>query len=325
MEEIDDLISREAYMYKYKYKTFSFFEKLLKQVYKDIIDSTKSIDKVKTSHLKTIYNQISLTLYKTYGETKEKSIEDIKEHCLLFLKTEEKLLDRTFNHSLIDEIFNPDNDLDLIEGYTFNSLFDALTQNNIKSLRNIIAKNIILGENISQATLTEAMNHTYNLSVKQMRTAIRTYTKLMREKILDTTEKQIEGLTGWLSLATLDSKTTPICIKLDKEFYDIKKYTERSEIPNRPPRHFNCRSILLRTTKNNKSFDRTSRGDNGGQEEDSSTTFNSFLNRNPETAKDLLGEKKYDIFKSGKYNIKDFISEDGRFFTIEELKRKFKI
>lgn len=325
MQEIDDLIAREAYMLKYKYTTFKFFEEALSVVYKDLFNALRSNDNIKSSHLKQIYAQLEKTISKAYKDTKNHSLQDITEHCALYLKSEEKLLNTTFNPKLIDEIFKPDNDLNLIEGYTFNTLFDTMTANNIKSIKKAISTNIILGKQIDNKLLNEVFNHTYNLSVKQLRTSIRTYTKLMREKILDQTEKQIEGLTGWISLATLDSRTTPICIQLDKISYDIKKYKTREQIPNRPPRHFNCRSILLRTTTKNKSFDRASRGDEGGQEEDSSTTFNSFLSRNPKTALDLLGEKKYNIWKSGKYNIKDFINDDGNWFTVAELEKRFGI
>lgn len=49
---------------------------------------------------------------------------------------------------------------------------------------------------------------------------------------------------GWRYVATLDARTTPICMSLDGQTFDIGEGAAR-----RPPQHFNCRSTMAPITK----------------------------------------------------------------------------
>ena len=53
---------------------------------------------------------------------------------------------------------------------------------------------------------------------------------------------------GWRSLGTLDNRTSNICRTLDNEFYPKPQFTWET-VPYKPPRHPNCRSIILGETR----------------------------------------------------------------------------
>jgi len=144
---------------------------------------------------------------------------------------------------------------------------------------------------------------------QQMESFYRTQTKKAREEGYHKVDVAMsKKLRGWISVATLDNRTSAICIALHNKFYLKKDYGTRYDIPNPPPRHPNCRSILLAV------WEGTRITDYKGQK------ISTFLKNNPKIAEDVLGQKKYRIFKSGKAKINSFIDIKGsRFYTNEEI------
>jgi len=103
-----------------------------------------------------------------------------------------------------------------------------------------------------------------------------------------------------MSIAVLDNRTSAICAGLHNQFYSAKEYKSRNDVPDKPPRHPHCRSILITvwTGADIRNF----KGQN----------LNTFFKRNPKVAKDIMGIEKYRLWSDGKAKIDKYIDLKGR-------------
>jgi len=317
MNEIDAQIAQEIFFEKYKYISIEDFEDLMQKSYNNIMTKIlKNPGAYNNKRLKLLLKDIKSELTSIYSITETENLSELELVTGTFLASESKIMKTKLDTKLLDQVFNFENDY--VQGYTFAELFQTQNAQTYNRIKKILTVNLIQGINPKEFS-NELHNAQVRLTKAQMYTSTRTYAKSLREKTKNETEKTLKGMKGRMSLATLDSNTSAICIKKDKEFYDIKEFKKREDILDRPPRHFNCRSILVRITEDTLSYTRASNGDKKEQV-DTRTTFNSFLKRNPATAKKLLGTKRYDLYKSGKYNVNEFISDNGTWFNLDELK-----
>ena len=127
-------------------------------------------------------------------------------------------------------------------------------------------------------------------------------------------------------IATLDSRTSPICRALDGQTFDYGKGPT-------PPQHFNCRSTTVPIVdyeglgipppKPGK------RRSSGGLVPANQTYGQWLHNQSKETKADVLGPEKVPYFnrlarKYGPTNaIRRFVSEDGSELTLEQLRRRY--
>lgn len=132
-------------------------------------------------------------------------------------------------------------------------------------------------------------------------------------------------------VATLDSRTTPICSSLDGDVFDV------GEGPI-PPIHFNCRSIRvpvingrkLGSRPANAANERALRGLRGPARRravarlvgpvPAETTYTQWLGRqNAQFQDDILGPARGRLFRSGEIDLKGFVDNSGKSFTLREL------
>jgi len=148
-----------------------------------------------------------------------------------------------------------------------------------------------------------------------LETFYRTQTKRARQDAYAKVDKKLsKKVKGWISIAVLDNRTSAICLALHNKFYSKKDYPTRFDVPNPPPRHPNCRSILLTVWEGTKIEDYKTQD------------VDTFLRENPEIAEDILGKKKYRIFITGKAKIKSFVDIKGsRFYTNDEIIKRLGI
>jgi len=151
--------------------------------------------------------------------------------------------------------------------------------------------------------------------IRQTEAFYRTEAKAGREHAYEKVDaKGRSKIRGWISVAVLDNKTSAICIGLHNRFYTKKKYGSRVNVPERPPRHPNCRSILL-TVYEGVNITKY-KGDK----------IETFLRRNPHIAKDIMGIEKYRLWSGGKAKVARYIDIKGkRFFTNEEIVKRLGI
>ena len=138
-------------------------------------------------------------------------------------------------------------------------------------------------------------------------------------------------------VATLDSRTSPICRALDGKEFDYGKGPT-------PPQHFNCRSTTVPVIdykglgieppppsdlrRPNTAFgpSRSTRGDTVP----SNQTYGEWLEKQSKTVKaNVLGASKVSFFESRVKKvgptqaIRDFVSQDGSELTLDQLKRRY--
>lgn len=132
-------------------------------------------------------------------------------------------------------------------------------------------------------------------------------------------------------VATLDSRTTPICQSLDGQVFQ----TGEGPIP---PLHMNCRSIRVPVINGRKLGSRPAstatadrlqglRGPARRREIDrlvgrvpAETTYTDFLRRSPASFQDeVLGPTRGRLFRSGELDLPSFVDNSGKRFTLREL------
>lgn len=127
-------------------------------------------------------------------------------------------------------------------------------------------------------------------------------------------------------IATLDSRTSPICRALDGQEFDYGKGPV-------PPQHFNCRSTTVPLIDYERlGITPPKPGKRRSQDGlvPSSQSYGQWLNnQSKETKADVLGPEKVPYFNRlvKKYGstdaIRKFVSEDGSELTLEQLRRRY--
>jgi hypothetical protein len=160
-----------------------------------------------------------------------------------------------------------------------------------------------------------------------------------------------------LFLATLDSRTTPICRRFDGEHFEIGEgpvlplhWGERSlrvmllgaeAVGERPRRDFTERSLLRDYSKENgfppvKKRDRLPRGHKGSFDKfararmrkltgtvPAKTTYQQWLGRQSAVNQDdILGPTRGKLFRKGKLTLDKFVEYDGQELTLAQLARR---
>ena len=138
-----------------------------------------------------------------------------------------------------------------------------------------------------------------------------TITKTQREQSYNKVGDKLPNIKGWLSIAVLDGRTSPICMSLHNKFYQIKK---RSDVPNLPPRHPNCRSLVVPVYY----------GDN--VDDLRGIKLSTWLRDNPTKGRKLLGDEKYQLVVDNEIEVNSFVDiRNGRYYTNEEIKDNLSI
>ena len=201
----------------------------------------------------------------------------------------------------------------LFLGYNFNELVKFRKQTSFKNLIAFLSRAHELRKS-NQLTPSLIANEVERYK-KSLSTFHRTQAKQAREYSYAKAEiVHNRKISGWVSVAVLDNRTSSTCLSLHNKFYSAKVYATRMDIPNPPPRHPNCRSILVTVWAD------TDPNDYHLQNVDE------FLRSNPERTKEIMGIKKSKIYLTGKTSIRKFVDiTNGRYFRNDELIEKLKI
>jgi len=150
------------------------------------------------------------------------------------------------------------------------------------------------------------------------RTAINYAANLGRQSAWTANADIMKGV-RWV--ATLDTRTTPICRDRDGKIFPI------NDGP-RPPAHPNCRSTTVAVTKSFKELgidiDEVSPGTRAsmnGQVPANQTYYEWLATQSASTQKDVLGAVRYDLWKKGGVSPDKFVNDSGKVLTLAELKK----
>lgn len=150
---------------------------------------------------------------------------------------------------------------------------------------------------------------------------------------LATFRANADVLKGVEQLSTLDGHTTDICIAYSGAQWDLDGMPLNGTtltFNGGPPRHWNCRSVLVPITKSFRelglNIDEIPAGQRASDEGPISAniTFDKFLDGKTKTFQDdLLGKGRADLWRSGKITLRDLVNQQGRPLTLEQLKAKY--
>lgn len=123
-------------------------------------------------------------------------------------------------------------------------------------------------------------------------------------------------------LATLDSRTCPICAALHNKVYPI---VGRTPVGMRrlPPAHPRCRCFIAPVTKSWKDLGLSTRDDERDGQPAGDMSFDAWLRRQPkETQNDILGPTRADLWRGRRVSLAGF-SDQGRLLNLGELRSRY--
>ena len=148
-------------------------------------------------------------------------------------------------------------------------------------------------------------------------TAVRTRDLLLREN-----QSLFDGY-EWV--AVLDSRTSIICASRDGQVYPLTDDPIKSP---KPPAHFSCRSTITPKLKAQyegiikQDKERTAEGAKGKTKVRASTTYQSWLKRQPASFQDeVLGKSRGKLFRNGGLELSKFVDLSGKTLTLDELRK----
>ena len=282
-KELEKILKEELRFENIRYSSFKNFKDTITEIYEKLKikyeDKTEfSIkDKIK------IKQEINLFLNKVYIDLENELSKEIEEQ---FKILEEK--EKVSPILLLGLVFG---------GLTFSDMILKQKNYHLSILNTMVNSNKIE----KKYFISNAIN-------EQLRTIAGTISKKGREEIRNKVKNK--QIIGWKSVAVLDGRTSSICLSKHNKFYSIEQYKNRNEIPDLPPRHYNCRSIIISIY-------------NEEEKEEIGEDLNTFFKENEADALDILGVNRFKLFKEGKIDFKSFIDlRGGRLYTLEEIKER---
>lgn len=145
-----------------------------------------------------------------------------------------------------------------------------------------------------------------------VRTAVSTISNRSRDAF---TEANDDIFTHEIYLATLDSRTTPICRSLDGHVYAVGKGPH-------PPVHWSCRSVRVALIGKALIGNRPAKGDDTTIVA-ARTTYQQFLTRQSASFQDeVLGDTRGKLFRNGGLTLDRFVAPTGKQYTLDQLMQR---
>lgn len=167
-------------------------------------------------------------------------------------------------------------------------------------------------------TTTEpgVMNITRRNAEAVARTAVNHVTTQARETTFSENTSVVDSV---MMVATLDTRTTEICMDQDGKVYPV-------DSGPRPPFHYNCRTVTVPVVKSWKELGfkfkevpPSTRASMDGQVAET-VTYGEWLKDQPDAVQnEALGPARAELFRSGEVGIHDFVNDKGQKLTLDEL------
>ncbi|MGB0748174.1 MAG: minor capsid protein [Magnetospiraceae bacterium] len=206
------------------------------------------------------------------------------------------------------------------DGQTWSRWGDKLATDLIARINIEVAQAATIGETVPQ--IRRRLEKVADLSRQSAQRLARTAINDVSTRTRMTTVRNYgrDVVKGWEFVATLDSRTSAVCIGLDRKEFSI----DDPAIP-RPPRHPNCRSTIVPVLKSYQELgidlpdpEPGTRASVNGQVP-ADLTFEQWLRTQPEAFQiEALGSSRYRAWKRG-LPIEGFATPD-RELTVAELR-----
>lgn len=242
-------------------------------------------------------------------------------------------------------------------GRQLSGWLDRLSDNDAVRVRNAVQTGIVAGQSAAQIVRDITDGITAKRTDAEIRSVVRTaishISNASREQFFNENK---ELFAEELFVATLDSRTSPICRALDGQRFAIGE-------GQRPPLHFNCRSVrvavfdqalgerpsnpatehqLLAEFNRENGLDATSRGklphgmkgkfDKFAAKRKreiigqipAKTNYEKWLReQSDEFQNEVLGIKRAKLFRDGDLELKDFVRPDGKQISLADLYKDY--
>jgi SPP1 gp7 family putative phage head morphogenesis protein len=207
-------------------------------------------------------------------------------------------------------------------GLTIDAALTEYGDKKIEQIKQAITDGVVLGDTTPEIS-AKVGNIMTTLHRRQLETLVRTTTNHTSSVARQETFKQNEDiLEGYRWIATLDNRTTLICMSRDQQKLRIG-------IDPMPPAHWGCRSTTIPIVKDEYNLgsgitgQRASKGAKGGETVSANLSYGGWLKTQPSAFVDeALGVERSRLFRSGKLTIDKFVDPTGRVFTIQELENQ---
>jgi SPP1 gp7 family putative phage head morphogenesis protein len=320
-------------------------ERALLSLYEKKLDT--DLTKVMSSHKKRLVNSalkngnksvnalnraLTLETRKTYRKIYKNGISELK----ALANTSSKFHNNTLKESL-GKVYRSKvytglkvNDLIINSAGTYSEQIASISLTQQRRIKDVVRKGMI--DNLAVNKIAKNVGDSIDLPGAQLKTLSRTAITETSSNISSATYKLNEDvIDGYQYVATLDSRTSMICGRLDGKVFRLN-----DSRGVRPPQHFNCRSTTVPIVKsyedlNNTNSSRISkrklqriskskRASFNGQVA-SETNYAKFLSEQDDNFKlTVLGNKRrVEIFNTGKLKFTQFSTRDGELISIGRL------
>ncbi len=226
----------------------------------------------------------------------------------------------------------------LIQGAPSAEWWDSQAKQTTFKFSNIVRQGIVQGKT-NQEIISEVMGKrgypgimtaTEANAAALVQTSVQTVANAAR---LESFKRNADLVKGFHQLSTLDSHTTTICMAYSGGEWDLEgKPINGTKLPfnGGPPRHWNCRSVLVPITKTFKELGIDSpepkpatRASMDGQVP-VNTTFDAFLKRKGQAFQDdMLGKGRAELWRQGKITLAQLLDQRGNPLSLEQLQSKY--
>lgn len=217
-----------------------------------------------------------------------------------------------------------------IDGHLLKSWTDTMSANRSGRVERELRLGMIQGETIDQivrrvrgSKANGYKDGVLEISRRSARSMVLTANATVAATARDQTYQANKRVIKAVQLvATLDTRTSPICQSRDGNVYPID-----TDYP-KPPFHIACRTIAIPVTKTakemglkTKDVSPLKRASMDGQVP-ASTTYGEWLAKQPVARQDaILGKARADLFRSGKLPFKEMYRQDGSYKSVAELRQ----
>jgi SPP1 gp7 family putative phage head morphogenesis protein len=206
------------------------------------------------------------------------------------------------------------------KGYTLGGMLDDFGPAHANLVVDQIRSSIVLGDTTDE--LTRGIRGLVPLQSRKAATLARTAVNHVSVQARKETLKENDDvLLGYEWVATLDSRTSLICMSRDGVIY--KDYDRDPK----PPAHFNCRSTIV--PKVNPEYDlgadiigtRAAKGSGGAGQVSAGLNYDQWLRKQSEPFQNkVLGKGRAKLFRKG-MTIDKFVDNRGKTLTLTQLRR----